>query len=189
MTFTASLPWKQYEIAIKSWVKNVLGIDGYWEQQNVTEKRYPEITLARLNGPIGAGGYNDFQTVTIDTVTKERVTTSEGHREFTLTVKAATPRDYDTERDAVSLLSTLGSSIKLDSVHDLFEANAMAAVQVYGVVDISQVVNGEWISRASMDVRFRVASQIVERVPYFVKVQITSTQPAAVDTTVDTTGS
>lgn len=176
MSIAPPIDWVTIENVLAQWVYDVMGLRAKMGQQDIAERKMPYITMDRLNGPIGD---RDFHTQTV--VENMLTVISEGPREFTITFKASTKRDEDANSDAVALLTRLGSSHYMVATQELMQENAIALVQVNGVLDISLVINGEWISRASMDVRFRTGSQIKETIPYFEKVHVESEHPAVVD--------
>lgn len=172
------IDWTTVENTLFTWVKNVLGLSVYVGQQNVPERPMPYITMDRLNGPVGD---RYFQQSTYNQSTNDLTVITEGPREFTVTFKASVSRNASANDDAVALLNRLSDSHAMIATQALMEANAIALVQCNPTLDISLVVNGEYISRASLDVRFRTGSRVVERVNNFESVHITSSEPADVD--------
>ncbi len=61
-------------------------------------------------------------------------------------------------------------------------ARNIAIVRELGVQNTSVVVNGEWLSRATLDVHFRVATEMTERLGYIETVEMSSEQLGIDDT-------
>jgi len=98
----------------------------------------------------------------------EVATTVHGSRVVTLNVQGFvrnTRTDnaaIDPSRNAYNMLTRLQSSLNLPSVMTTLASAGMALVQEHDVVDLSEKVEDSILSRASLDVRLRIVSELVE---------------------------
>lgn len=181
MSRARAIDWQIIDRALVTWAsgqadlprESVLFMD-----QKKTQAQYPYVTLKRIAGPVRDNGLTDNRVSEKYTNTNNRemlkVTVS-GARQFTVSVQAYSERYANPNLDAVAILSTLQSSLELEGVLEQLATDAdLTLVEAGDVLDTSYVVGGEWVSRATMDVRFRVASVLTEDVDFIESVEADS---------------
>lgn len=170
--------WRTIDDALHDWVDGELGSiqDIRWANQNLPPPDYPFVTLLR-SSVVREGGradkrhnFDDARPVgeKIELVTANPVG-------FTLSIQALVDAEHganDPGCNAVFLLGRLQASLSKQSVVDVFDAAGISVIEEQAVTDLSEVVNGEWISRALFDVRLRTVSEMTESGTYIGKVQI-----------------
>lgn len=186
------IDWTTVEGSLFDWITDKLGLTDdrvIWQDQNVPQPAYPYISLKR-SGWLKEGGVDETRTSTDLTQDpgKEIELLTTGPREFTLNIQAHLDEaagSIDPGCDAVFLLSKLQASLgQLSVTEALFRDANIAVIEELTIEDISLVINGLYLNRASMDVRFRTTSQITERTGFMDKVELKSTD-LGIDTTVD----
>jgi hypothetical protein len=179
---TEPISWTVVDDAIQAWIVSSLSIATgrvIWAKQNLPQPAYPYVVLDH-DGFTPDGTLDETRT-TYDSQADpgeeiELLTT--GPREFTLTVTAHVDVGegaYDSDAQATALLSLAQSSLGQRSVLDALGAAGLAIIERLPVQDTSVVVNGEWNSQASMDVRLRATSNMTEQTGYIDKVLLSST--------------
>ena len=169
----SGIVWRDIECTLIEWAAPILDLDEcrfIWENQNIPQPAYPYLTFRR-DSLIRSGGADEQRTSTdlSQPEGEEVAIETVGIREFTLTVKALVDEETgstDPDCDAVALLTQLQNSLSQQSVLDALCLGGLSVVQELAVVDLSQVVNGRFISRAALDIRFRTASSCIERTGY-----------------------
>ena len=76
------------------------------------------------------------------------------------------------DSSAQALAESCVSSLSKQSVIDALYAAGLAIVRDQGIKSLDLVVNGEWLSRASVDVQFRAAAQMTEDTGYINSVEV-----------------
>lgn len=197
--------WATVDDAIFAWATVLLGpppgvpFQGIWENQSAPQPAYPYLSFLR-QGENDEGGIDEIRQQTID-VNGDVVTPGSGltpdlNREivyqpitFAVTIQAHVDFDsgaVDPGADARWLLSKLKRGLVQTSTIQLFKDAGLSVVRPEDIVDLSLVVNGDWISRAAMDVIFRTASVMTETTEFIEKVELESiplgvTPPFVVD--------
>lgn len=171
--------WQSIEAAFVEWVESASGLDALWEDQNLPQLPYPFVTLKRTN--IASTGTGDELRTSTDLSQAgeevELLTTNQS--EFTLNVQVLTDEDHganDPMANSVFFAGRLKASLHQHSRVEAFRAVGLALIEDLNIQDVSGVENGQFINRASLDVRFRVASQMTERIGYIDKVEVESTE-------------
>ena len=80
----------------------------------------------------------------------------------------------DPNCNAMYMMSVMQMSLSQLSTQEIFCLAGLSVVEELAVVNLSQVVNTEFVSRAAMDVRMRVCFTCVERTGYIDTVEISS---------------
>lgn len=181
--------WRTIDDGLYDWLTALLDVPVIWENQNVPQPQYPYVSLLKT-AVVQLGGVPEIRR-TIDNgrpIGQELELEATSMVEFTLSVSAHTDADNganDPMENAVSLVGKARASLGLVSVQRNFQDNlGLAIVEPLPVVDSSLVVNDEWLSRATFDVRLRTRSSITERTGYIDKVEIKSST-LGVDEVVD----
>jgi len=182
------IDWAAIECALFDWVN--LSFDGstndvsldtgqiVWKDQNIPQPVYPYIALKK-NSVIRVGGKDEIRTSTDLTKPQgqEIALTTNGVREFTLGIEAFVDEQAGANKpncDAMYMLSILQGSLSQQTTQETFCLAGLSVIEELAVVDLSEVVNGRFISRASMDVRFRTTFSCIERTGYIDTVRIKS---------------
>lgn len=188
------IDWSTIEDAIYDWLAG--GVEGFdaivpdaiWEDQNVAQPDYPYATL-KVTAHRKEGGRDEVRTTTLtgQPAGQEIEILVTGPVQMTVAVTfnadAAAGGAASATR-ARSLAAKAQASLGLPAVVDHFRGAGLSIVAEEGVTDTSLVINGEWLARATLDVRLRTATQMTQRAGYMDKVQLES-DDLGVDTTVD----
>lgn len=102
-----------------------------------------------------------------------------GMREITVSCQAYVerPDSLDPTKHALHLMSVAQSSLGLPATLAALSAAGLAVVDEGDVTDISEVIGEAFASRANMDVRFGLASNVEERTGYIDQTEISSSSP------------
>lgn len=189
--------WQAIDDATQAWVASVLGLTVNWENQNVPQPAYPYVTLLR-NPETDEGGINEIRNRTVDAngdvINPGDPGTPDANEAIIFqpiqwTLSATAHTDFgnggnDPAANAVARLGKLKRSLGLESTTDAFTAVGVSIVSPEEIVDSTLVINGEWISKATLDVIFRTASVMTEAQSFIDKVNLVSTQ-LGVDVVID----
>jgi hypothetical protein len=178
------IDWKMIECAVFDWAlskfedRNLEPTQVVWANQNIPQPAYPYLTLKR-DSLVRTSAADEVRTSTDLTQEEGQEIALEtyGVREFTLTINAFVDEETgstDPNCDAMAMLSLLQVSLSQLSTQELFCLAGLAVIEELAVVDLSQVVNAEFISRAALDIRFRVTFSCIERTGYINTAQIQS---------------
>lgn len=193
MTLTAALQpidWGTVDKALRDWVNDLLVLSGrvFWENQQIPQLAYPYATLKRKS-LVRVGGVPEIRTSTDlgQPLEEEIEILATSPEVFTLSVTtyvdlAAGSNDSNT--DAFKFASKVRASLGLPTVLAALRVAGLSIVEDLPVQDTTVVVNAEWESRATFDVRMMTASQMSEQTGYIDKAAIEST-PLGVSFTVD----
>jgi hypothetical protein len=194
--------WKTIDDAIYDWLDDLLGLPIIWENQGVPQPAYPYISILR-NPEVDEGGIDELRTVTVDdqgrVVTPGSGFTPDRNEEiayqpvqFTVTIQAhvgSGPADLcqpqnDPNNNGMKLMAKAKRSLGQTSVKQELSAAGISVVRPQEIQDTSLAIGGDWISRGTLDVMFRTASVMTERLGFFDKVELVSTE-LGIDTIVD----
>jgi hypothetical protein len=189
--------WASIDDAVFCWAVEKLGMAGVWENQNIPQPDYPYLSFLR-GGETDDGGIDEIRQRTLDAngneippgssavpVENEEITYQP--ITFPITIQAHVNFESGATEpfgEAKRRLGILKRSVYQTTTTQLFSDAGLGVVSVEPVVDLSLVVNGEWLSRAALDVIFRTASIVSERVGFIEKVELKSEQ-LGIDTIVD----
>lgn len=189
MTLDAELQpidWETVENAVYDWLTgNITGSEleivpeAIWANQNAPQPAYPFCSMSIVS-MIQEGGRDESRATTdlardageeVELLTVNQI-------QFTLSLSFHTdPKSGGTSPQgrARALAQKARSSLAMRAVLDFLAAAGIAVVAEEGVTDTSVVVNGAWLSRATLDVRMRVVSQMAQYAGFIEKVHLTST--------------
>lgn len=189
--------WKTVDNATYDWLNVLLEMREriIWENQKVAQPDYPYLSL--LRNPENDTGLDETRTRTVDTDGKilgidpgagsatgnESITYQPIN--WTLTVQAHVDPATGGNNSGCNAMSMLGKakrSLGQGSTIDKFGAAGVSIIRPISLTDTSVEVNGEWISKASLDVLFGTASVMSEAQEFISKV---SMDVLGVDLTVD----
>jgi hypothetical protein len=188
-THLQPVDWETIDSGLYDWLVELLGVTVIWANQNVPQPDYPYLTLHR-NSMVILGGVPEkrYTTDLGQPAGKEIEIEATSMLEFTLGIQAfvdAGAGANDPMCNAVALLNKARASLGMLSWQRTFQDTlGLAIVEPLAVIDVSEVVNDEWISRAALDIRLRTRSVMTEQTGFTDKVTIKSTQ-LGVDFTVD----
>ena len=177
-----SIDWNRVDCAILDWAKAKLPeLDEsrfQWAEQNLAQPAYPYLTFRR-DSVVRTSAKDEVRTSTDLTQPQGEEIALEtiGVREFTLTVNAFVDDDNgatDPNCDATALLTVLQVALSQLSIQEIFCLAGLSVVEELPIVNLSQEINGEFKSRAAMDVRFRTAFSCIERTGYIDTVEVSS---------------
>jgi hypothetical protein len=176
--------WSTIEDAIYDWLTG--GVSGFdeivpeaiWEDQNVAQPDYPYATM-KMIAQSKEGGRDEIRTTTLvgQPLGREVEIMATGPIQMTISVSFntdATTGGSSSGTRARSLAVKAQSSLGLPVVIDHLYGAGLSIIAEEGVSDTSLVINGEWLSRATLDVRFRTATQMTQRHGYIDKVHLES---------------
>jgi hypothetical protein len=177
------IDWEEIRKAIEEWLSKLVfanqPTDVIWEDQGTPRPALPYLSLKRTAGPSRLGSVDETregQDLT-QPLGKEIEIQKLGPRAFTLTIQAHTAQPLSMDLDAFAILSKIEASLDQDETLEIFDDAGLSKVGVEGIVDLSQVENSDWISRAALDIRFNTMSVITKRTGYIDKVQVSSDDP------------
>lgn len=185
MTFTIPdedrqpIDWPLIETALHDYVDDVLGIPFIFENQNVPQPAYPYASGA-ISAITPEGGRKELrhQFNAAADAGEEIETITCGTFSFTFSVSVhVDPKNgaYDPFCDAKMLASKLQWSLCKESALAIFETGGISVIEELAMVDSSVVVNGEWLSRYTWDVRLRGRAVVSDVTTYIDKVSGTGT--------------
>ncbi len=166
--------WGAIQNAIASWAATATGLTVRWAGQNAPRPAYPFVVLniiaeKQLGQDEERYEYNDEDDVLDVNIG--------GNRGFTVSVQANTlpPPEgtYGADRAAISAARV---SLKKQSVITAFRLAGIAIVGAEAAQSISEEVEGRWISRTILDVKFATVENITDsEIDYIDSVQISGT--------------
>ena len=169
-----SIEWKPIDDALFDWVLRVFPTLGrpsvQWENQNLPQPAYPYVTFKK--GSLVGNGSKDESRETTDLTApagEEVSIETVSVREFTLSVSAYVDESSgskDPDCDAFWMMTRLQVSLSQLSTSEAFELVGISIVEDLGVDDLSQTQNGQFFSKANMDVRLRVCFSSIEKAGY-----------------------
>ena len=178
----SEINWQEIECAIIDWAEGKFSdldrTQFFFEDQNLSQPPYPYLTFKR-DSLVRVSGKDEIRVSTDLTqpAGKEIALETIGIREFTLTVNAWVDDEsggQDPNCNAMFMMSVLQLSLSQLSTQEIFCLAGISVVEELAVVNLSQVVNTAFVSRAAMDVRMRVAFSCIERTGYIDTVEISS---------------
>ncbi|NIQ97425.1 MAG: hypothetical protein GWN87_27065, partial [Desulfuromonadales bacterium] len=95
-------------------------------------------------------------------------------REFFVSCQIATSDDSPGS-NAHELMETAERALRLPSTREAFRVAGLAIVESEPIRDLDEVAGQQYISRAVMDVRFRLLAGVTERTGYIAKVGVHGT--------------
>lgn len=142
-----------------------------WADTNKDQPAYPFITLKKSGFP---DSLNADEIRTVDDGDGGRKIQSRTHDEFTLTIRThVEDRELDDNSDhAFSMLTNIVGALNLPTAREELCAAGLVVVSRTPVLDISSTTNNKWVSRATVDIRFRIAVIHEEPVDFFDSVAI-----------------
>jgi hypothetical protein len=160
------IQWRLIYKLIVDWLEASTGLERSHiikGRQNANHPVYPAATFTLLNGPTMIGQDDARVVTTTGTGAAERaITRYQGPRKFTLSIMIEVGPDgddnSDPDCDAVALMSAALAYLHTDAARDPFNSFGLALVRANPVIDLSEVLNGEFVSRAAMDVDFATNS-------------------------------
>jgi len=188
------IDWESIEDAIYAWLTgDVEGLgaivpEAIWENQNVPQPAYPYASML-VTSHTKEGGRDEIRTTydAAQPLGEEIEFLATGPVQFTLALSFhvdPTAGGNEPAGRARALATKAQASLGLLAVLDHLSGAGLSVIAEEGVTDTSVVVNGEWLSRATLDVRLRTASQMTQRLGYIDKVELES-DALGVDTVVD----
>ena len=187
--------WEAIETALHEWlvVEREIVPEFIFEQQGGTQPDYPYAS-AQIIAQEKIGGVPEKRITEVPeeedpALGEELKIAVTSQLEFTLQFSFHVDREaggWKPTTSAMTLAIKAQASLGLPSVLEILRAANVAVVRELGVRNTSVVVNGEWLSRATLDVRFRTATELSERAGYIEKVGLVS-EDFGVDITLDST--
>lgn len=160
MTGIASpIEWETVQGAILAWLVDSTGIRTAWaEQPKRTQDSRPAATLKILSGPRVI--HNDHTSKVWNATTELIDKVASGLREFTVTAQVYTD-SVRPNYHALNYLARAQAALKMPEFLKALSAAGVAVVTHEGINNLTAIAGADWESRASMDVVFRVASNVV----------------------------
>lgn len=161
--------WLAAQDAIVRWAERA-GITAVWARQNAPRPANPFIGLKITQAPSPIA-YDNRQYTYDSTVGAYRINIA-GQREFICNVQAFVQNDspdasmtgagiFGQWADASGYLSLLASELRSPRTIDDLDLADVSLVEALPIIVLDDIALGEFDSRASMDVRFRIASNLV----------------------------
>ena len=175
------IDWATINRALIDWIKETVPAVRErvrWENQNIAQPskkklEFPYITMLRTS-VVDEGGVAETRTQTLDAngdvVTATNGLTPDESEQISvepvlinLAVSAhvdAKAGANDPSCDAMALLSRAKRALDVGSVVEKLSVACLSVVDEGSIIDTSVVVNGEWQSKATLDVVFRTGSAL-----------------------------
>lgn len=154
-----TMKYKDFECGISEWIENTLGLKKsqiFWKNQNQPQPKYPYVALIKSN--VRPVGIEELRTITDDN--GDQCFATVGLREIQLSVEAFADDKsgaLDPDTNAFALLSTLiDSTLDMKTLEYFCAAKAAFVEEQNPILDISSVISGKYVSRAIVDLKFRV---------------------------------
>ena len=180
---TEPIDWETVEAAVYQWLTEISSIvdNVIWEDQNVPQPNYPYASV-KFTAQAKEGGRDEIRTDT-DLIT--RAAGEEIRMINTGPVGLTLPVSFHHDPNTLTNASPVGetamalamkaqSSLGMQTVLDHFGRANVAIVRERGIQDTSVFVNGEWLSRATLDVAVRTHTTMTEYTGYINKVELSS---------------
>jgi hypothetical protein len=181
--------WVTVDAALYDWVNKELSLRDriIWERRGEKRPEYPYVSLFR-DSEVDQGAMDEQRRRSLDAAglivgidagagdPVENEVLNYQPVQFTLTLQAHTTAEAgaaDANTDAFAMLSKARRTLGRRDVVETLEAAGLSVVSHESVVDLSEVVNGEWLSRAALDVVFGTASVMSSKVGFIDKVEVT----------------
>jgi hypothetical protein len=146
--------------ALHDWLRTQTGLQVIWGHQNAPVPPCPFASLTLVFGPRAIARLDE---VRFSENMASTHLTARGPR--TLSVSCgAYAKPYEAGKTATDYLLKAQASLRLPSVRTELGRAGLTVLEDMGVCEIPEVVSKSWISRAHMDVRFTITSQISEPV-------------------------
>lgn len=173
------IDWETVEDALHAWFSNATGLETIWRNQNAPQPPYPYASLSFIAGPTKLGGQDEQRSSTDlgQPQGQEVLVESVGLRTATLScqVYAAKEDVLDPTKHARHLMSAAQSSLGLPSVIAKLSEAGLSIIEEGEVQNIDEVIENAFVSRANMDVRLGLASNVSERTGFIEQVKASST--------------
>lgn len=168
-----SLNWEALEDALYAFVSAKLGIKTHWQHQRIPRPARPYATL-RLGSVVALG--HDETSRAFDPDAKpgeELVLTTTGNRELTLTVNVYSDvvTGSGTARERLSRLQT---AIEAPLAIEALWASGISVVDRGAVLDLTELLETGFESRAALDVRLLVRDLVTESTTFIEHVGLTN---------------
>ena len=176
--------WLPIEDAIYGWLTGDIPDLGeivneaIWEDQNTPQPSYPYASM-KIIAYAKEGGLDETRMTQLigAPAGKEIEFLSTNLIAFTLSLSFHVDRAAGANTPGsrgMSLAAKAQASLGMGIVLDYLRAAGIAVIEELGINDTSVVVNGEWLSRATMDVRMRTTTQMTYESGYMASVQVES---------------
>ncbi len=173
------IDYRKIKVAIARWVKEELGIEPLWERQNAPQLEYPYVSLFILSS-VGEGGDPEDRRF-FDTESEDQKIEIQYYEPTRIVLNIQAHVDVenganDPAQNAFARCSFLQMGLAKQSVIDRLDESGLSIVDDGSVVDLSEEVNGSYLSRATLDITMRTAAVLTERIDPIESVEIESKQ-------------
>lgn len=178
MTASAPTNLKTFEDTVYTWFRGQTGLTNVrWADQDHPQFVYPFGLITPLTGMSRvANGFDETLPATnLANASGEEVElTYRGWREMTVSfqVWVGPPYNNDPLKNARDYLARAQGSLNFESVQSMFQAANIAVINDFGIVKLDRNIEDAFISIASMDVRFMLVSQVVEKTGYIKTLEV-----------------
>lgn len=173
--------WKAIEAALHDYVVGVLDIPFIWDNQNLPQPLYPYASgLVTSIVPSATTLERRHKFNAAGLAGKELDVKYVANIGFTFTVQVhvdPVSGAYDPLSDAKMMATRLQASLCKNEFRGLLAAAKIAVVENLAVIDSSVVVNGEWLSRYTWDIRLRTTAVVSDTDTYIDKTEVSGTFP------------
>lgn len=171
MTSPAPIQWSVIYDALHDWLAEVTGLAVDRGNQDSPQSPYPFCVFKIESGPEMEFGSDEIRysyTPSADEndplFNKELREDVFGFRKITVNLEVQTkPEDDDNDPDksAMHFMSVAQASLGRTVIWQNLQAAGLAVIEEGTIVDLSSVVEDSWLSRASMDVVFRLTFKVI----------------------------
>lgn len=160
---------------IKAWMAEAVDMQVIWANPSAPQPMRPYASLQMISGPTRISGTDEQITETdLAQVGEEVALINCGLREITISCQIYADKPA-LGQNAQDLMSLAQAKLGQASVLTKLRTAGVTVVEEGPVQNIDQVESGSFVSRANMDVRFYIASQLEERIGYIKTAEVSST--------------
>lgn len=168
------IAWETVEDSIRDVAVEHTEIEWVWANQAAPQPEWPYGTLNVIAGPDPIGTLDEDRRVN-ETGGDDVVLTTVGMREMTVSHQISVDT-IDPNCHARALMTRLQAALGRESVlTKLYNAANIALIERLPIVSLDLVVGGKWVTRVSMDARYRVTSKVEEDIQSIRQIKITGT--------------
>jgi hypothetical protein len=165
MAFDVSqpIPWQTVEDAIIDWVTTVTKLETQWLNQAEPQPAYP-FAAVNIIGPSEIGTGDEIRTQEKDPGSDKWENESRGQREITVSVQidVGPPDSKSGKAHARHFATRLLASLSLETIWRRLEAAGLSVVAPAPIQDLSLTIANLYTDRKVLEVRFYLASSVVE---------------------------
>lgn len=164
MAFAAPIDFQTIQSSLVFWVATATGLPVIWNGQNRTQVPRPFAELKKIAGPIKSADDEPRRRMGTGPQAGELFTDIVGSRGLTYNLQIFAASDKPSNANADTYISAAQAAVEHPTIRENFLAAGISVVDAVAVNDIDTVVGTGFDSRASLDLRIEVISNLVPAV-------------------------